>query len=465
MNQKPQPCVAAHTFPMPETYSHRAVWAIALPMILASVTTPLVGLVGTAVMGHLDDELYLAAVAAAGQIFTVLFVGLNFLRMGTTGVTAQARGAGDSRGVRRMLGEATVLALVLGGLLILLQWPVRELALDLLGTGPDVNREARLYFDIRVWSAPAALFNFVALGWLLGMQDGRGPLLITLVLNLANVALSLLLVLVLGWKVAGVAVAALVAEYLGAGVALWLVGRKLARHPGAWPGRELLQPRTYGHLFRINSDLFIRTLALMFTFSYITALGARMGTVFLAANALLMNFQWFCSYALDGIANAAEALVGRAIGAGDRAGTLKAVRRTLGWSLAFAAVFSLAYLLAGSAIVAALTSLPEVRGVAAEYLPWLVALPVVSVWSFLYDGVYVGATRTRAMRNIMLASAALVFLPAWYLARDLGNHAIWLAFTLFMAARGLAMHWWFRRLVARGNLWSGAHTTAETLHA
>lgn len=450
---------------MTETYSHRAIWAIALPMILSSVTTPLVGLVGTGVMGHLDDELYLAAVAAAAQIFTVLFVGLNFLRMGTTGVTAQARGAGDNAAIRRMLGEATVLALVLGVLLILLQVPVRELALGLLGTTPDVGREARLYYDIRVWSAPAALFNFVALGWLLGMQNGRGPLLITLVLNLANIGLCLLLVLILGWKVAGVALAALVAEYLGAFVAAWLVHRELCLHPGTWPRRELLRPRTYRHLFRINSDLFIRTLALMFTFSYITALGARMGTLFLAVNALLMNFQWFCSYALDGIANAAEALVGRAIGAGDRAGTLLAVRRTLGWSLAFAAAFSLAYLLAGPAIVAALTSLPEVQAVAAEYLPWLILLPVISVWSFLYDGVYVGATRTRAMRNIMVASALLVFLPAWYLTRNLGNQAIWLAFTLFMAARGLAMHWWFRRLVARGTLWTGAHVTAESLHA
>lgn len=450
---------------MTEAYSHRAIWAIALPMIVSSVTTPLVGLVGTGVMGHLDDELYLAAVAAAAQIFTVVFVGLNFLRMGTTGVTAQARGAGDNAAMRRMLGEATVLAMLLGALLILLQLPVRELALGLLGTGPDVSREARLYFDIRVWSAPAALFNFVAVGWLLGMQNGRGPLLITLVLNLANVALSLLLVLGLGWKVAGVAMAALVAEYLGAGVAAWLVRLELSRHPGTWPGRELLKPAAYRHLFRINSDLFIRTLALMFTFSYITALGARMGTVFLAANALLMNFQWFCSYALDGIANAAEALVGRAIGAGDRAGTLLAVRRTLGWSVAFAAAFALAYLLAGPLIVGALTNLPEVRTVAEEYLPWLVVLPVISVWSFLYDGVYVGATRTRAMRNIMAVSALLVFLPAWYLARGLGNHAIWLAFTLFMAARGLAMHWWFRRLVARGNLWSGAHVMAESPHA
>lgn len=450
---------------MSEPYSHRAIWAIALPMILSSVTTPLVGLVGTGVMGHLDDEIYLAAVAAAGQIFTVLFVGLNFLRMGTTGITAQARGAGDHAALRRMLGEATVLALVLGGLLILLQWPVRELALGLLGTGADVGREARVYFDIRVWSAPAALGNFVAIGWLLGVQNGRGPLLITLVLNLANVALCLLLVLGLGLKVAGVAVAALVAEYLGAGVAAWLVRLELSRYPGTWPGRELLQPRSYRHLFRINTDLFIRTLALMFTFSYITAAGARMGTVFLAANALLMNFQWFCSYALDGIANAAEALVGRAVGAGDQAGTLLAVRRTLAWSLAFAAAFSLAYLLAGPAIVAALTGLPEVRAVADEYLPWLVVLPVISVWSFLYDGVYVGATRTRAMRNIMVLAALLVFLPAWYLARSLGNHAIWLAFTLFMAARGLAMHWWYRRLVARGNLWPGAPAMAETPHA
>ncbi|MBL8202357.1 MAG: MATE family efflux transporter [Chromatiales bacterium] len=434
-----------------DAYSHRAIWAIALPMIISSVSVPLVGLVGTGVLGNLDDEVYLAAVAAAVQVFSILFVGLNFLRMGTTGITAQAHGslsrdAGGGTAIRQSLGEAAIMALVLGLLIILLRAPIANAAFGVIGAEPGVTSYARQYFDIRVWSAPAALFNFAALGWLLGMQNARGPLLITLAINLTNVALDLWFVLGLGLKVRGVATGALLAELAGAGVAVWLVLRELRRHPGNWSGTRLLDLRSYRALLRINGNLFIRTLALMFTFAFVTVQGARMGSVFLAANALLMNFQWLTAYALDGIANAAEALVGKAIGARDPAGFRRAVRRTMAWSLGFAALFSLAFWIAGPAIVRTLTSLPEVRATALEYLPWMVLLPLISVWSFFYDGVFVGATLSREMRVVMTTTALLVFIPVWYFTRDLGNHGLWLAFTAFMVMRGLGMHLWFNRL-------------------
>jgi MATE family multidrug resistance protein len=433
-------------------YSHRAIFAIAAPMIVSSITVPLVGIVGTAVLGHLEDDRYLAGVASGAQVFSVLFVGLNCLRMGTTGVTAQAHGASDGPAVRRALGQAAVIALLLGILLVVAQWPLRQLSLWVLGPPADVAVFTRQYFDIRIFSAPMALFNLVAIGWLLGRQDGRGPLLITLAVNLTNIALDLWFVLGLGLGVRGVAAGALLAETTGAIVSLLLVRRSLAGLPGPWDTTALLRPGAYRSLFAINGNLFIRTLALMFTFTFITAQGARMGSTVLAANALLLNFQWLLSYALDGIANAAEALVGRAVGARDQPGLLLAVRRTRGWSLLFALVFFAWYALAGQWLIERLTDLAGVRAVAAEYLPWLVIAPLVSVWSFFYDGVYVGATRSREMRVVMTGAALLVFLPAWYLARDLGNHALWLAFTLFMAARGLAMHVWFRRLVASATL-------------
>lgn len=427
-------------------------------MIVSSVSVPLVGLVGTGVLGHLDDAAYLAAVAAAGQVFSALFVGLNFLRMGTTGITAQARGAMDRdpagrTAIRQSLGEAVVLALLLGALIVLFQRPIAALAFAVVGAEPDVTALAREYFAIRVWSAPAALFNIAALGWLLGMQNARGPLLITLVINLGNLALDLWLVLGLGLKVAGVATGALVAEFAGAAVAALLVRRELARHPASWTGTRLADPRVYRGLLAINGNLFVRTVALMFTFAFVTVQGARQGSLLLAANALLMNFQWLTAYALDGIANAAEALVGRAVGARDPAGLRAAVRRTLGWSALFGATFSLLYWLAGPGIIGLLTNLPDIRATALEYLPWLVVLPVVSLWSFLYDGVFVGATLSREMRVVMTGSAALVFLPVWYATRGLGNHGLWLAFTVFMVARGLGMHLWFNRLkdgLARG---------------
>jgi MATE family multidrug resistance protein len=438
--------------PAHAAYGHRAIFTIAAPMIVSSVTVPLVGIVGTGVLGHMQDEQYLAGVAAGTQIFSVLFVGLNCLRMGTTGLTAQAHGAGDGAAVRRSLGQAGILALVLGLLLVAARAPLRDASLLVLGPPPDVAPWTRQYFDIRIFSAPMALFNLVAIGWLLGRQDGRGPLLITLAINLVNIALDLWFVLGLGLGVRGVAAGALIAETAGAVVALLLLRRSLATLPGGWDVAPLRRPSAYLPLFAINGNLFVRTLALMFTFTFMTAQGARMGGTVLAANALLLNFQWLLSYALDGIANAAEALVGRAIGAGDRKGLLLAVRRTLGWSLGFAAAFFAFYLLAGPQLVALLTDLPAVRRVALEYLPWLVAAPLISVWSFFYDGVYVGATRSREMRVVMTGAAALVFLPAWFLTREAGNHALWFAFTLFMAARGLAMHVWFRRLVASATL-------------
>ena len=420
-------------------------------MIVSSVSVPLVGLVGTGVLGHLDDEIYLAAVAAAVQVFSVLFVGCNFLRMGTTGITAQAHGAlcrdaSAGTAIRQSLGEAVIMALVLGLLIVVLQVPIRNAAFGVIGADPGVTGYGFQYFDIRVWSAPATLFNFVALGWLLGMQNARGPLAITLVLNLTNVALDLWFVLGLGLKVRGVATGALLAELAGTAMAVWLLRRELQRHPGSWSGTRLLDVSSYRALLRVNGNLFMRTLALMFTFAFVTVQGARMGSVFLAANALLMNFQWLTAYALDGIANAAEALVGKAVGAREHAGMLRAIRRTLAWSLAFGALFSLVFWVAGPSIVRTLTSLPDVRATALEYLPWMTLLPLISVWSFFYDGVYVGATLSREMRVVMTASAFLIFVPAWFLTRDLGNHGLWLSFTAFMLVRGLAMHLWFIRL-------------------
>jgi MATE family multidrug resistance protein len=434
-----------------DPYSHRAIWAIALPMIVSSISVPLVGLVGTGVLGHLDDEVYLAAVAAAVQVFSILFVGLNFLRMGTTGITAQAHGAltrdaGARAAIRQSLGEAVILALALGLVIILVQVPLRNAAFAIIGADPEVTRYAHQYFDIRVWSAPAALFNFVALGWLLGMQNARGPLLITLVINLTNVVLDLWFVLGLGLKVQGVATGALLAELAGAAVAAWLIRRELGHHPGDWSGTRLWHLASYRALLKINGNLFIRTVALMFTFAFVTVQGARRGSVYLAANALLMNFQWLTAYALDGIANAAEALVGRAVGARDREGLLRVYRRALAWSLGFGALFSVVFWLGGPAIVSLLTSLPDVRATALEHLPWMILLPLISVWSFFYDGVYVGATRSREMRVVMTTSAFLVFLPVWFITRDLGNHGLWLAFTAFMLLRGLGMHLWFNRL-------------------
>ena len=433
---------------MSDAYSHRAVRRIAAPMIISSLTVPLLGMVDTGVMGHLDEAYYLGAVAAGATIFSVLFMGLNFLRMSTTGLTAQGYGAGDHQRVRQSLGQSIVTAILMAAIIILLQKPLIEISLWLLAPSSVVENYTRDYFSIRVWSAPASLCNFVLIGWLIGMQNARGPLLIMLTINLVNIVLDLVFVLSFGMAVRGVALATFIAEICGAVIGTVFVRGELAKYPGTWAQQKLFDLTRYKNLFKINANLFLRTMALMFVFAFITAQGARMGDLVLAANAVLMNFQLLLSYALDGIAYAAEALVGKATGAANRTGMMLAVRRTGQWSLLFAAAFCAFYLVAGSRIIDILTNIDPVRDMAKEYLPWLIIAPLISVWSFFYDGVYVGATRSKEMMAVMVGSVLLVFLPVWFYFDTLGNHGLWLAFTMFMAARGLGMHIWFRRIAA-----------------
>lgn len=433
---------------MSDAYSHRAVWRIAAPMITSSVTVPLLGMVDTAVMGHLPESYYLGAVAAGATIFSILFMGLNFLRMGTTGVTAQGYGAGDNAVVREALGQSLITAVTMAALIIVLQQHIIELSLRLLAPSSEVSHYTREYFNVRVWSAPASLANFVLIGWLLGMQNARGPLVIMLIINLSNIALDLVLVLWIGMTATGVALATLLAEIAGLATGMIFVRAELHNHPGSWAQTRLMEAKRYKRLLNINANLFLRTMALMFVFAFITARGARMGDIILAVNAVLMNFQLFLSYALDGIAYSAEALVGKAIGARDRGGMLLAVKRSLQWSLIFAGLFCLVYIVAGQSIIDMLTSIDSIRAGAREYLPWLIMAPLISVWSFLYDGVFVGATRSREMMIVMVGSMLLIFLPTWFVAQPLGNHGLWLAFMMFMAARGVGMYVGFRRIAA-----------------
>lgn len=425
---------------------NRDVWRIALPMILSNITVPLLGMVDTGVTGHLDSEIYLAAVAIGATIFSVLYTGVNFLRMGTTGIAAQSFGAEDYTALRTSLGQAIAVALAIAAMLIALHQPLGAFAVSLVGDDPVIEALAREYFDIRIWSAPGTLVNYALIGWFLGTQNARVPFMIFLTINVTNIVLDLVFVLGLGMQIDGVALASVIAEYSGAAVGAAFVYGTLRRHPGDWLVNKLTQVREYAAFFSVNGNLFIRTMALMFTLTFITAQGARMGGTVLAANALLMNLQNLTAFALDGIAHAAEALVGRAIGAKRRDALEAAVRLTLRWSLWFALGLALVYVVLGPVLIRVLTDLEDVRDAALRYLPWLIASPLISVWSFLYDGVFVGATRAREMRNIMIASA-VVFLVAWFATTPWDNDGLWFAFMVFLAARGLGMHVFYRRAV------------------
>jgi MATE family multidrug resistance protein len=425
----------------------RQVWRIAAPMILSNISAPLLGMVDTGVTGHLESSTYLAAVAIGSTIFGFLYTGMNFLRMGTTGIAAQCFGADDNDGLRVSLGQAVVVASLIACVLLAVQWPIGQFAMRLIGPEPHVEVFALEYFSIRIWSAPGTLANYAVMGWFLGLQNARVPLLIFLTINITNIVLDLLFVLGLGMKVDGVALASVIAEYTGLLVGISFAARALQQRAGHWPFARLLNVRAYAAFFAVNGHLFIRTMALMFTFGFVTAQGARLGGLILAANAVLLNLQLLTSFALDGFAHAAEALVGKAVGEKHREALEQSVRLTLRSSLIFAAAFCALYIITGPLLIRLLTNLPDVRETAMRYLPWLIVSPLVSVWSFLYDGVYVGATRAREMRNIMVVSTFIVFVPAWYLLQDFGNHGLWLAFTLFMASRGIGMHIGYRRYV------------------
>lgn len=419
-------------------------------MMLSNITVPLLGMVDTGVTGHLENAVYLGAVAIGSTLFGFLYSGVNFLRMGTTGITAQRYGANDDDGLRVALGQALVVALAIAAALILLQVPLVTLAMKLLGPGPAVADFASQYFSIRIWSAPATLVNYALIGWFIGLQNARIPLYIVLAINLTNIVLDLVFVLLLGMKVDGVAAASVIAEFTGAAVGISFAISELRHRGGHLLVSHLTTFDEYAEFFSVNANLFIRTMALMFAFAFVTAAGARMGGLILAANAVLMNLLHLVAFALDGLAHAAEALVGKAAGAKNRQALERSVQLTMRWSFCFAVGFSILFWITGPIFVRLLTDIPEVVDSTLQYLPWLIVAPVIAMWAYLYDGVFVGATRAKEMRNSMVASTFLVFVPAWFAFRFLGNHGLWLAFMIFLASRGIGLHYYYRHRVLPG---------------
>jgi len=312
-----------------------------------------------------------------------------------------------------------------------------------------VARHAQVYFEVRIWAAPLVLSNYVLLGWFIAVQRAGAALALMLAINLSNIALDLLFVLGLGMLVDGVALASVLAELTGVVVGIFLATRHLEQMGGEWRRLQIFDAVAIRRLLTLNGNIFVRSLALMFSFGFLTTMSARMGPLILAANTVLLQFQSLSAYLLDGFAHAAEAMVGRAVGEGDRDGFQRAVKLCLWWSLGLAVPGCALFYFSGNSIIALLTDLPDVRETAGEYLIWLVISPLVSVWSFLYDGVYIGATRAREMRNSMVVSS-LVFIAAWWALRGFGNHGLWMAFTIFMAARGLSQHLIFRYFERRG---------------
>ena len=418
---------------------NRRVWRLAGPIMLSNLSVPLLGAVDTAVVGHLPGAHNIGAVAVGALIFNIIYWGFGFLRMGTTGLTAQALGAGDADQARAYLLRGLVLAMVLGSCVVALQVPLAWAAFAVIETSANVEPLADAYFSIRVWGAPAALANYAILGWFIGIQNTRAALALQVAMNGLNIILDLWFVMGLGWGVEGVAWATLISEVSAVALGAWLVRRHAPGVGGRWRPALILDKDRIGRMIAINRDLFIRTLCLQAAFVLLTAIGARMGDVILAANAVLLIFQMISSYALDGFAHAVEALAGSALGSRDRNAFRGVVRASTVWALVFSGAFALAYGVGGVILIGIVTDVPEVRQTALTYLPWAVVLPLLSVWSFQLDGIFIGTTRTAEMRNAMMVSLVVFAAATAVLVPLLGNHGLWLAFSIFMVARGVTL--------------------------
>jgi MATE family multidrug resistance protein len=429
----------------------RANWALAWPLILANLSVPLLGLVDLAVIGRVGSTADLAAVGLGTSIVGALYFLLGFLRTGTAALAAQALGAGDTVEAKAVLVRGLLGAALAGTLLAAASPILLAAAGAVLRPDPAVAEGLGAYVTIRLLGAPAALLGFVGLGWCLGLQDARRPLALTLVANLVNAALTLALVAGLRTGVAGAAAATVLAEGAAAGLLAPVLRPHWRRLAGAPPDRaRVLAPRPLLRLLAINRDLFLRSLFLETAFLVLAAASTRQGQVVLAANSVLKTFFTFSAYGLDGFAHATEALVGRAVGAGDAATVRAAVGAGLRNGAAVAVAASFGFWLLGDGLVRLVTDLEEVRAVALDHLALAAALPLVSVWAFLLDGVFFGAARAVELRNAMALSLVLFLALLGALQPALGNTGLWLAFLGFLLARGATLGAAYRRLGPAG---------------
>ncbi|WP_213879648.1 MATE family efflux transporter [Pseudomonas sp. dw_358] len=418
--------------------THRKVWALAAPMILSNISVPLVTLVDSAVIGHLPHAHQLGAVAVGGSLYAFLAWTMSFLRMGATGFAALAAGRRDGAALRQVLAQGLMLALLFSLLLGVLGLPFSHFALSLMQPSTDLAQTTRDFFHTRLLGLPAALGTYALVGWFLGTQNAKAPLTILLVTNLLNIVLNLWFVLGLDWGVLGSARASVVAEWVGVLTGLALTRPALLRYPGQVAWDALRQWHNWRPLLTVNRDIFIRSLALQGVFLLITVQGARLGDATVAANALLLNGLQLTAQALDGLAHAVEALCGHAIGARDRDALRRSMVVACGWSLLASLGFAILFLFEGQLFIDMQTNIASVRSTAYTYLPYLAVLPLVAVWSYLLDGLFIGATRGREMRNGMLLSVAMILPVAWA-SMGWGNHGLWISFLLFMALRAVTL--------------------------
>ena len=433
---------------------NRRILGLALPNIVTNITVPLLGMVDMAIVGHLSAT-HIGAITIGTSIFNLIYWNFGFLRMGTSGFTAQAYGAGRMDEAVKTLIRACAIALGIALTLIALQWPI-SLAVPVIFEGSDeVMQLALTYFFVRIWAAPATLGLYAVKGWFIGMQDSRTPMWIAIFLNCVNIAASLLFVIVLHWDIAGVALGTVLANYSGLALGIALLRKRLKQlnttpsplstdHLSLSTIKEALRWADMRRFFKVNGDIFLRTVCLSAVFTFITAASGRISDEVLAVDALLLQFFTLFSYIMDGFAYAGEALVGRYIGARQGRNLRLAVRLLLLWGLALTALFTVLYALFSVQFLHIFTNAEDIIEAAGDYMGWVLAIPVCGFAAFLFDGIFVGATASRTMRNAMFVATAAFFslyfglkLSAGAVSEQTWNNILWLAFMVYLILRGL----------------------------
>ena len=420
----------------------RQILQIALPSIVSNITVPLLGMIDVAIVGHMGSPVYIGAVAVGSMIFNLVYWLFGFLRMGSSGLTAQALGRRDLTEVTRLLVRSVSVALAISLSLIILQIPLKWLMFWLIGPTPDVTPFASTYFNIVIWGAPASLSLFCLMGWYIGMQNTRIPMLISIMQNVVNILASLMLVYGFGMKVEGVAFGTIIAQYAGLLMAIGLLARYYRQIFRYFQKDRIFQKM--GAFFAVNRDIFLRTLCLVAVNLFFTSAGARQGAIILSVNTILMQLYLFFSYFMDGFAYAGEALGGKAYGAHNGIAFRETLHRLWMWMLIVTIAYTLLYIIAGSWIVALLTDESMVFDTSREYLWWAWLIPIAGCVAFIWDGIFIGITATRGMLVSSFLSA-LTFFAVYLLAESaLGNHGLWLAQIAYLAMRGVLQTIWYR---------------------
>jgi len=417
---------------------NKEIYRLALPNIVSNFSIPLLGAVDTALMGRLESEYYLGAVGIGGIIFSFIYWGFGFLRMATTGLTAQAFGEKDLLECGRLLLRAIGIGITSSLFLFIFQWQLIDLSFLLIDASPEVEHLARAYFHIRLYAAPATLCLHAFHGVFLGLQNARYPMLLTIVVNLVNIALNLVFVRLLGMTVEGVALATVIAQYVGLFLAALFFSRYYRGILPAWDFREIFALSRLKRFLNISSDIFIRTCLLVFSHAVFTAKSAALSDTVLAINTILLQFINLMSYAIDGLAFAAESLIGKYKGARDMPNLKGATRHIFFWSFLFGGVIMLIFLLFGARLLHLFTDQVPLIAQAKPYLIWIIVAPVVNVAAYIWDGIFLGATASKALRNSVMLST-LLFLGAVYLLMPFGNHGLWGALTVLLVARGVSL--------------------------